>query len=358
MFNTAILSNKESKVTNILEYSNREDSFFKDTLVFVSESLSDYRDVNKRLYKSILESEGDSEVINESFSDFFASVKKIIDKFLKFIKSLFDRFIIALHKFIASDKFIVKNKDKFKNFNEKHNFDIQGYNYSFSPAVPLINAEAKFDESFVKLDFAELQGITDQKVLLAKVDEKYGQLVDMLDVDWYDKFRGDVIGTDPIAQEDYANSLFEVYRDGSSSKDKIEITSSYVLTSLARFENYKKDEKSVKDTKEKIDKDYEQVKKQIQSIIKQNSTKDINNLIQTTIDPEYSKAGTGALTVSTDVMNKIDLFVKKKVEQVVEMTSIHSLAYSYKLDAIKDCYKQDKEILYKALTKITKDTAI
>ena len=70
------------------------------------------------------------------------------------------------------------------------------------------------------------------------------------------------------------------------------------------------------------------------------------------INSDYDKVGTGNITVSTEVMNQIDLFVKKKAEQIIEMCNIHSLAFSYKLDAIKDCYKQDKDVLYKALSKL------
>jgi len=352
MFNTNILAQKEFNTSNILEYNNIDESFFMDTLQFIKESMNDYRNINKTLYKSILESAGNEEIINESFSDFFESVKKIIDKFLKFIKSLFDKFIIAFNKFISSDKFIEKNKDKFASFSDKDKFSIDGYNYTFSPAIPLINAQAKFEESFVKLDFQDLQGETDQKKIMEKVKEKYTELINDVNGDWYDSFRGEVISQKAIAQEDFAQDLWNVYRNGSSSKETIEIISTYVGSALLRFQNYKKDEKSIKDTKESIEKDYESIKKQVQGIVKQNATRDINKLVGLAINSDYDKVGTGNITVSTEVMNQIDLFVKKKAEQIIEMCNIHSLAFSYKLDAIKDCYKQDKDVLYKALSKL------
>ena len=36
------------------------------------------------------------------------------------------------------------------------------------------------------------------------------------------------------------------------------------------------------------------------------------------------------------------------------MCTIHSLAFSAKLDACKECYAQDKALLYKALKQINK----
>lgn len=355
MFNTKTLAQQQFNTSNILEYANIEESYFIDTLQYIKESMNEYRDINKILYRNILESAGDEEVINESFTDFFESVKKIIDKFLKFIKSLVDKFIIRFHKFISSDKYIVKNKDKFVRFSDKHNFSINGYNYTFQPAIPLINAQAKFDESFVKLDFAELQGMTDQEQIYNNVKDKYSTLINDINGDWYDIFRGDVIGSKSIAQEDYADALWKIYRDGAKDKENVDITNVFVSAALIRFENYKKIESDIKRTKEKIEKDYEEIKKQVQSIVKQNGSKDINKLIGMSIRSDYDTKGTGSLNVNTKVMNQIDLFIKKKVEQIVEMSNIHSLAFSYKLDAIKDCYKQDKDVLYQALVKITKD---
>ena len=56
--------------------------------------------------------------------------------------------------------------------------------------------------------------------------------------------------------------------------------------------------------------------------------------------------------ITNVIYNKIDMYMKAKVTQVQQMSSIHTMAFSAKLQAAKDCFVQNKSILYKALSKI------
>ena len=56
--------------------------------------------------------------------------------------------------------------------------------------------------------------------------------------------------------------------------------------------------------------------------------------------------------LSSGVYNKIDMYMKAKVNQVQQMSNIHTMAFTAKIQAAKDCFVQDKKILYKALAKI------
>lgn len=313
---------------------------------------------NKILYRSILESENDIEIVNEGFSDFFEKVKDIIVKFLKWIKSLFERFIAQLHKFVGSEKYILKKKDKLNKFNSDHEFDIEGYNYTFVSNVPAIHALAEFNQSFVGLDLSSLNDTTGKnKDITDRVSSAYDDLLESLDNgEWYDQFRADCIGqTDPIDEEDFADELFRVYRDGENTESTITVTNSIVMDSLNNLETYKKLEEDVKKTKSKIEKDYERIKKDIEKMISRNKDRDLSKTaIPITVRDGYTPAP-GELVVSQDTLNKLDLYMKAKADQVVKMSSIHSMAFSYKLDAITDRTKQDKKILYTALSKVTKD---
>ena len=57
-------------------------------------------------------------------------------------------------------------------------------------------------------------------------------------------------------------------------------------------------------------------------------------------------------SMSADLMYKLDLYTKAKVDQITEFSNIHTLAFSAKLDALKESYKQDRALLYTALLKI------
>ena len=56
------------------------------------------------------------------------------------------------------------------------------------------------------------------------------------------------------------------------------------------------------------------------------------------------------LTMYCQKMN--DLYTKIKVDQITEFSNIHTLAFSAKLDALKESYKQDRALLYTALLKV------
>jgi hypothetical protein len=360
MFNIDTLTNESVNTFNVFDSIDVEESFSITAIRFVEERAREYRECSKDLYRSILESGNNYEVINESFSDFFERVKGIIDKFIKFVKSLFQRFITALNKFVLSEKYLKKHKDDFKKFSDKHDFTIDGYTFDFDSNVPIIDALASFEKTFVELNFAELASMKDDPKRLEAISRKYAALTDQLKNDWYDRFRGEVIGkgrNHPISSGDFANDLFCLYRDGDSDKSSITITSSLISDALIRFENFKEFEKQTKKTKDTIEKEYEQIKKQVQSMVYRNRDNDINKLLGITVDSNYNGRPTGgAMVVSHEVMTKIDLFVKAKVNQIMEMSNIHSMAFSYKLDAIADCYRQDKHTLYTALNKIQKDT--
>lgn len=340
---------------NVLVNSSVEESYFTDTLQFLTESTRELIDYKKELYVNILESGEDYEVITESFSDFFVKAKEVIQKFLKYIKSLFDRFITSLKRFVNSEKHIIKNKDKFKKFNEEHEFDFEGFEFTFNDNIPSIEAEATFKKDFIELDFDNILAEKDPKKVVDMINAQHSRLKNDLNNDRYNVFRQEVIMADtPIYSEDFVQELFAVYRNGADSKYDITIDQEKVLESLARIENYKSFETSVKKTKDKIEREYEKVKKSIENMISRNKDKDVNKLLSVEIKGDYD-AYSSPVQISSEALAKIDLFLKTKVSEVLELSNIHALAFSYKLDAIHECYKQDKQILYRALNKIQKD---
>ena len=58
------------------------------------------------------------------------------------------------------------------------------------------------------------------------------------------------------------------------------------------------------------------------------------------------------MTMSADFMAQLDLYVRAKVDQIQEYSNIHILAFTAKLDAIRDAYRQSRNVLYSALSKV------
>lgn len=350
---------RENRINNVLTPSKSvtESSYMGETLKFLKEYKEELRNCKYNFYRSISESTSQG-VLTESFSELFESFKKIIKKFLDFIKSLFNRFIASLQKLVGSDKYILKHKDKFKDFKSDYEFDIEGYTYTFDSNVPLIEVQAKFDKDFVDLDFDDNKFKSTEKnkqtELLNFITSKYDDYTDNAEND-LNEFRAKVIGqTTAIESEDYAEELFKVFRDNTDIKDTITVTYSVVNEALIRFKNYKNTEKEIKKTKDKIDREYEQVKKKIEKLVRRDTTKGVNDTVKLVIDTNYGTT-VDNVYVTNEVRNKIDLYIKAVCDRVIEYSSIHSLAFSAKLDAVKDRTNQDKKILYTALNAIYKN---
>lgn len=341
------------RVPNMNDYKERKHSFFVETLQFLTEMNADFYEAKRCFYVSVLESSSSTNmtVVHESFGDFFDAVKNIIDKFLAFIKSLFERFVTLINKMIGRDKYIINHKDQLKNFSKIHEFTITGFNYSFNSAIPVINAKAAFDSDFVFNagggDNTNLTFSTNSKNL-SSIKTATTNLSSVLnDGSWYDKFRAEVIGQDGsfIAKDDFADELYKEFRGDESISEEITIDNSEVMSALRRFESSKKDIDDTKKTKAKIESEYTSIRKSVEGMVKSNRT---NGVVTARLD---DRLGT-SVQLSNDEIIAMDNFVKLKVNQLQEMSNIHALAFAAKLDALTDCYKQDKAVLFKALGRV------
>lgn len=377
---------------NIAQYS-----FVREGYSFILDMMKSYHDADKEFYKNILESYDNSDVITESFSDFFNKIKDIIKKFIEWVKKVFKEFSIKLHSLFRSESYLKKKKNEFAKFNYEDEFEFNGYKFTHinEPNIPLaaaydfINAEEEnkyFSTYQTKLnDITTNVGTTGEyadetkrnaeitKRINKELDDINDKFVDSLD-DRYDIFRGIVIGQQtPIDSSDYANELFEFFRDGYDSPSSITIDSNFVMEANMRFNAYDKTIKAAEKTKNEIIKDYEKLENALNKLLsKKSDTKELSGVKKTVYS--YDITNTASNTYASSVISKItkdenstkrelidqstydkmDQYIKHLSAAVTTVCSIHTQALSAKLQAEKDCFIQDKKILYKALAKIEK----
>ena len=72
---------------------------------------------------------------------------------------------------------------KLNKFNSDHEFDIEGYNYTFVSNIPVIHALAEFNQSFVGLDLSSLNDTTGKnKDITDRVSSAYDDLLESLEI--------------------------------------------------------------------------------------------------------------------------------------------------------------------------------
>lgn len=395
----------------------QEHSFVQDGYDAILEMNAMYCNAEKEFYTRILGSYGDNDIINEGFSNFFDSIKKIIKKFIEWIKKIFKEFVAKLAALVGSEKYIKKHKDLFNKFSSEDEFEFQGYNFTNvadddipkSKAVEMFDSNSDFNKAFQfdTIDFGDSGGFfkassdaeaayyntnqdntyktyknTDDfskwddiadgdtalktartnatKAINTKLDNRIEAIKDNAS-DFREKFRAYVIGktgNETYDSTEFSEALFEVFRDGESSTESITIDYNYVQDAYRRFDKYKDVTKAIEKKKNEMVKDYEDLEKHLEKYIKYN--KDNHKV-------DYNIAGR---TYTTDILNRItknekiifdqstadkmNSLLKVYSTRVNDMCQIHTQAFTAKLEACKDCFKQDKQILNKAIQQILK----
>lgn len=330
------LFDEDSYIKEASDYNSLDYSFFNEALDYCKDIKSQLRSCSRDLYHTIHEAES-IEVVHEGFSEFASKVKEIIKKFFEYLKSLFNRFITNLHGLVKSDKYLKKKKDLFSKFTSDNEFEIERYEYThiqdsgYPSTTPLTDTAAEIK------DILNIISQNKNGAKKAKVDnEKF-----------YNKFRYQVIHPEKstggtIHSSDYNEKLFDAFRDGGTKKS-ITVTSSVVSTAYQRFAGYDDTIKSVKKNKKQLEDDYKEIKETIDDLISiENDVVSVSNTVMT-----------GVKEKSTEYYN-IEAVVKAYVDRIAGMSAIHLQAFGAKLDAITECYKEDKKLLYKALNKIQK----
>ena len=144
---SAIYSN--TALENLTETTYKK-SFMSMAYDYITESTIFYDNLNKKFYKTVLESQGDFYIINEAFEGFIDKVKEIIKKFLEFIKRVFNEFIARLNGMFKSEKYLKKNMKEFNKFTSDHEFDMEVYEFKNleNKDVPKFKAKKLFKKEF------------------------------------------------------------------------------------------------------------------------------------------------------------------------------------------------------------------
>lgn len=325
-----------------------EECYMAQVVSFINECRSEITDRKINFYRSLNESTSERAVL-ESFSDFFSGVKDIINKFIKFLKKLVDKFMITIMKLVKSDNYIKKHKELFSHIESDMEFEFKGFEYTFSPNVPSPSAVLDYNSSlFDDLYSNEKRQLTVQSV-------KDSIIAMDLEKD-YNEFRGKVIDKsgESIYVSEFSQELYKVYRNGESDTTNIIANASYIRKCLNRYLDYTKMQKEVTHQRDEIIKAYEKVQKQVEDITKRNTDLDKQAFLSrlpndTTItDIETTAGGT---MMAAELMAQIDVYVRAKIDQIQEYSNIHLLAFGAKLDAMKECLNQDRNVLYTALRK-------
>ena len=398
-----ILLNESSTIDKSINIDNigyadielKNYSFVQEGYDFILEIGRDYMNAEKAFYTEVLGSYGDDEIITESFDGFFNKIKDIIRKFIEWIKKIFKEFVVKINSLFSSEKYIKKNQKLLNKFESQDEFEFNGYEFTYieSGNVPQANACEIFN-SVSNFNNGITQSLTGNKgvnwnnykttvnsinveddttstirdTITTTLNNNLDTMTDELNDhdDLLDMFRALVINksNDKIDSSDFPNELFMIFRNGEDTPSDITIDSTYVMEAYRRFDKYKDVVKAIEKNQKAIIKDYEALEKYLDKFIKLNkegkSQKISSDLSSSNdfVSRQINYIGGNELNdlqvFNTSTYDKLKNYYKKWSTIVNQMCTIHTQAFTAKLEAAKDCFKQDKKILYKALQQIVK----
>ena len=363
-------------------------SFFVEACQFCEKTDLEMYNMSNTLYRNICESTGNDVIINEAFGDWWDTFKKLLKKILDFLDALINKFVVGINMILSREKFIKDHEKDLYKFNDNHKFTMSIFNFTMDNNIPVANAI--YDSTkLMDVDFlgsnnnstgssnfkdfmnthykvTSASGTTPKSIdinsnpktsaaytsgeLETNMTKQYDQFRDAItDGDFYDKIRGlflDKPGT-RVDSVDYAKELFEVFRDGQSGKEEHEFESNDITDAFNRFKQYKDIKKVVTKQRSEAEKEYKRVEKEVEKLMSKarDGKVTFHGLGDDFDEVEFN-------TGSTAVANKMETYLKAVSNMVHEVSNLHSIAFGARLDAYRDCFKQDKQILYSALYRI------
>ena len=115
--------------------------------------------------------------------------------------------------------------------------------------------------------------------------------------------------------------------------------------------NYDKTIKHIKKLQDNLEKEYKNIKSEAKDMA---SSFDQNKYIKDIFSNDTVYAGSDAEN-KTKIDSNVQLIMDLIVDRITKMCTIHSMAFTSKLEAAKQCYIQDKKILYRALKAVIKE---
>ena len=342
---------KESTLSLHVENTHQYEynSYFLEGLNFLSQLRKEKTVQEAKLYRVMAEAGDNLWVVHEGFGDFFQWVKDFIKKVINFFKKLLAKFWVRINSIFGRDKYIENNKDQLREFGSEHEFDIKGYKFTIKDGIPTLDPVEKIEDTLRKLIADADTDPNNKSYKIKKKNDLKQKYIDFQeDKDKLDNERGAILGENgPIDDSDWKDALFEKFRDGDREKITITVTSSVVTESLTNFTNYDKMKSKTEKQRDNVEKAYNRIQKKFDELAeKAKNLAGENVSVSDFVDDNASERA------DEDKIFTISAFVRDISNRLEEISNLHVMAFTAKLDAIKDRYHQDKSIIYGAFKKI------
>lgn len=352
MSNIFNLSNifAESVSHDMIRDKFSEESYFYTAMSDLREFNHSFMESTSGLYKSISEAD-DSGTENKVFCQYFEDIDKKISDIINKVNETVSRFRINVENIVDANKDIIENTEvitKCKPFT----FSYIEYKNINDGEFPPVNVIGIFKEEFDYIGqlLQELGPTASNQSKLKVIATIYNKLVKS-DTDINKKCIESILGScddDGECVANFPEKLYAMFK--TSEPTNVEINKSKLYTIKMSFDNYESVIESCTESASRLISQLTSISAEIKRIICGN---DKNTY---TVETDTDGIRNTSYKMDTYSMNQLDIFLKTKLNQVIQMCNIYYIAIAIKLDATMDYFKQCKNILTFAMANCKDDT--
>ena len=351
--NTAINTKYYNTPSSLLNWM--DESVITDTVYKLNNKNNLYSEATVELIRNLSNHSNNGYMLLESFADYHTQADQIIKEFLLFMENKTNEFCNTVEAYIASDEDLNSHKKELldEEYGEFSGYSGMFYNFTISDSIPNVSAIEDFSASL--FDNLFKTSISDLSV------DAINNAINSADLEAdYRIFRGKCLNTEPLSEIEFGKALRQVYRNNNDDPEKIVISKSDIKNIAERYFNFSSNLKTplLRNIRSMAD-HVNHILEKIEAICRSNNGLTVaafTNLLPGDIRVKSIDGKTidsEGIRMSGDMMLQLDLFCKLKLDQLQKYTDILALAFSAKMDAIKELVEQDRMILIKVCEYIT-----
>ena len=283
------------------------------------------------------------EIVNEGFTDFFKEAakffKELAMKIIEFTKNYMKYFISYFQDF---KKFLEKNKEYLRSLDI--NFEYKGYNFDFSKDSPdltkIHDIVSSYNSEISRVDSLTYAEVGKMRETFANEENK-------------NKIRASILnnGEHEVSQEKFKEKSKELFRKNSEPV-QLNINNSYIDMIINEYGNMKSLLEETERNKNKITKllhDLEYFFDKKASVTYDKHQKIIKTSKLDTSDNKFKHGDSVSMNYDNDVLKTLNVYFDLKYRESKFISNCVVTVYIDKVNALKDCLSQYRNIVRRAL---------
>ena len=284
-----------------------------------------------------------TQILMEGFSDILSKMGDYFKQLIEKIKAFFKKVLMYADScFMDLDKFIKKYKKELDDISGL-DFEIEGYDFTLHNPPDMTEFESIVNDYNSQL--SEIEKIN--KTEISNEQKKF------LDDDHLCKLRGEILGSNKVIHDDdFQETVRKYYRNGEEDTHNIKIKDSDFKKLLQDIPDMKKGKDEAEKTRDKLIILLDKTQKFFNTkatVMYKNNVKSISTKRIDVSDNEFKSGDDDYVKYSESSVQKLEVFLKFKYNQVNKIAGMINLVASERANAYKDQLKQARIIIKEAI---------